>query len=852
MRRVTIRSLFARRLRLLLTLLAVALGVSLIAATYIFTDTINGSFDRIFEETNKGTDVAVTPKEFIEADDGSRRVVVPPSVLATIREDPQVLVAEGSVFDLGTVLGKDGERIGVGGAPNFISSVPVNERFRGATVDEGRLPQTADEAVIDRSTQKKEKFKLGDRLTVQGVAPRKDYELVGFTTVAGVDSFGGATVVGLIPPEALRMLDKKGFDTIQVAGRPGVTPERLADSIRRDLPKTVNVRTGEQQSKADSDDIAGDLGFLRTFLLVFGFVSLFVGAFIIFNSFSITVAQRTREIGLMRALGATRRQVLGSVLGEGLVLGLIGSLLGLALGIALAPGLKALLAAIGVDLPSSGLVIQTRTIVVPVLVGTLVAVLSATGPSLRATRVAPMAALRDAAAPTIGRVSRRLTVAALVLLTAGVALIAGGLFGGGSENSTLTALGSGVFVTFLAVALLSPRLVRPLASVLGRPAQRFAGFPGRLARENAMRQPGRTAATAAALMVGITLVTFASVFAAGARATIETAVRDNLQAELVVQNTDGFSAFSGRVLPAVDRVEGVEGVAGVRFSEARTKGLDTGKVSVTGIDPANFERAYRTTIEKGPENAIRALSAGRTAVVKKGLAEDENLKVGQVLTLRTPTRRTVRVRVGGVVKDEGGLVSDLTVSKALLERDFGERKDAIGLIDVAAGADAGQVQDRIAALLTSRFPEAEVKTGQELIDSQADQVNQLLGLIYALLSLAVLISLFGIVNTLVLSISERTREIGMLRAVGTTQRQVRRMVRWEAVITALIGAVLGCSLGLALSVLFTRPLDGFKLSIPVGSLLVLVFLAALAGVAAAAWPARRAAKLDVLKALAYE
>ncbi len=328
-RRVTIRGLFARRLRLLLTLLAVALGVSLIAATYIFTDTINGSFDRIFEETNKGTDVAVTPKEFIEADDGSRRVVVPPSVLATIREDPQVLVAEGSVFDLGTVLGKDGERIGVGGAPNFISSVPVNERFRGATVDEGRLPQTADEAVIDRSTQKKEKFKLGDRVTVQGVAPRKDYELVGFTTVAGVDSFGGATVVGLIPPEALRMLDKKGFDTIQVAGRPGVTPERLADSIRRDLPPTVNVRTGEQQSKADSDDIAGDLGFLRTFLLVFGFVSLFVGAFIIFNSFSITVAQRTREIGLMRALGATRRQVLGSVLGEGLVLGLIGSLLGL-------------------------------------------------------------------------------------------------------------------------------------------------------------------------------------------------------------------------------------------------------------------------------------------------------------------------------------------------------------------------------------------------------------------------------------------------------------------------------------------------------------------------------------------
>lgn len=852
MRRVTFRGLFARRLRLLLTLTAVALGVSLIAATYVFTDTINQSFDRIFEETNKGTDVAISPKEFIKSDDGSRRVTVPRSVLVKVSQDPRVEVAEGSVFDFGLVLGKDGERVGVGGAPNFIASVAENERFQGSTVDEGRLPLDANEAVIDRSTQKKQKFRIGDLVTVQGDAPRKDYRLVGFTKIAGVDSFGGATVVGLIPVEAVRMLGKEGYDTVQIAAKPGVAPEQLAASLRAELPKTLNVRTGEQEGRAQADDVTSDLGFLRTFLLVFGFVSLFVGAFIIFNSFSITVAQRTRELGLLRALGATRRQVLGSVLGEGILLGLLGSVAGLGLGIALAPGLKALLAAIGIDLPSSSLVIQTRTVVVPVVVGTLVAVLSAVVPALRATRVAPMAALRDAAAPTLARVSRRLTGTALVLLAAGVALTALGLFGGGSTNSTLTALGGGVFVTFLAIALLSPRLVRPLASVLGRPAQRFAGFPGRIARENAMRQPGRTAATAAALMVGVTLVTFASIFAAGAKATIETAINDNLQGELVVQNTDGFSPFSGRILPAVATVGGVDAVAAVRFSKAKVEGLNKDEVSVTGIDPPAFESVYKTKVEKGPAAAIQQLSAGASAVISKGFAEDEKLSVGDTLSLRTPTRRDVRLRVGGVAKDEGGLLADLTVSNSLLERDFGERKDAIGLIGVASGRDTGQVQDEIAALLEQRFPEAEVKTGQELIDSQADQINQLLGLIYALLSLAVLISLFGIVNTLVLSISERTREIGMLRAIGTSRRQVRRIVRWEAVITAMIGGILGCSLGIALAVLFTRPLDGFKLSIPVGALIVLVLLSALAGVVAAIWPARRAARLDVLKALAYE
>ncbi len=853
MRKILVRGLTSRKLRLSLTLLAVALGVSLISATYVFTDTINHSFDKIFEQTNKGTDAAITPKKFIDTtNDGGTAPTVSPAVLRQVRANPDVQLAQGSVFDTATVLGKDGKRIGAGGSPNFISSIAQYPRFEASNVAKGRFPTTADEAAIDKGTADKEGFKIGDRVTVQGAEPRKDYVIVGLTQLAGVDSFGGATIVGLILPEALRMLGKPGYDTISAAARTGVTPEQLVASLRRELPtRTLNIRTGAAEARSQADEINSNLSFLKTFLLIFGFVSLFVGAFIIFNSFSITVAQRTRELGLLRAIGASRRQVLGSVLTEGVLLGVVGSLLGLALGFALAPGIKALFKAVGIDLPSSGLVIEPRTIIVPVLVGTLVATLSSLTPALRATRVSPMSALREAAAPTVGQVSRRLTTIASILLVIGVVLVALGLFAGGSTNATLLKLGAGTVLTFMGVALLSPYLVGPLSSVIGWPVQKVAGFPGRLARENAMRQPGRTAATAAALMIGVALVTFASVFAAGASATIESAVKENLKGAFVVANSDGFSPFSAQVLKGVDGVEGVDKVSALRFSKARVKGV-SGDTSVSGIDPTTLPELYKVKVSKGPQDAIQQLETSGGAVVKSGFADDHHIKVGDTLSLTTPSRQKLELPVTGVVKDDGGLIADVSVPLPLLASKFDERKDAFGIVGVTPGADEPAVQKRIQALFKAKFPETEVKTAQEFIDDQTAQVNQLLGLIYALLSLAVIISLFGIVNTLVLSISERTREIGMLRAVGASRRQVRKIVRWEAVITALIGGILGCVVGLALSVLFIQPLDGFELAIPVGQLIVLIVLAGFAGVLAAVWPARRAAKLDVLEALAYE
>ncbi|HVP02438.1 MAG TPA: FtsX-like permease family protein [Solirubrobacteraceae bacterium] len=849
MAKVAVRGLFARKLRFALTLLAVALGVALIAATYIFTDTINASFDRIFTASAKGTDASITPHQAITTGDSSTQQTIPASVLRAVRADPQVLVASGDVFDAATVLGRNGKRIGNGGAPNFVTSVSAAPRFQASKAKQGRLPRTADEAAIDAATARKQGFKLGDKLAIQGAAPRTDYTLVGFTQIAGVDSFGGATVVNLTLPEAQRMLGKgTSFDSISAAAKPGVTPEALVRGLRAQLPRTVDVRTGKAEAAKQSQDLRKNLGFLRTILLVFAGISLFVGSFIIFNSFSITVQQRIRELGLLRTIGASRRQLLVLVVSEGFLLGIAGSLLGILLGLALAPGLRALFRAVGADLPASGLVVEPRTVYVPLIVGTLVAVFSSLVPAIRATRVSPMASLQVAAAPALGRVSRRTTILAGVLGVAGVALMLRGLFGSGSANSALAALGFGVAATFIAVALLSPWLVRPLASLMGRPVQRLAGFPGRLARENAVRQPARTASTAAALMVGVALVTFASVFAAGARATIENAVRDNFKGAFVVTNADGFSPYSARALGAVRAVPGVGAVSGVRFTTGK---VGRSKVSVTGIEPATFPQLYATTVKKGPRDAVARLVPG-SVLVSKSYADGHHVKLGDTLRVFTPTRATLALRVSAVVEDKGGLLAQLTVPTAVVLRKFDEPKVGFGLVGLAPGAGSVQVHRAIDAVLKARYPQAEAKTAKQFIGDQAAQVNQLLGLIYALLSLAIIVSLFGIVNTLVLSISERTREIGMLRAVGTTRRQVRQIVRWEAVITALIGGLLGCVMGLVLAVLFTRPLENFPLTVPIGTLIVLVVLSGLAGVLAATFPARRAARLDVLEALAYE
>jgi putative ABC transport system permease protein len=853
MTKVAFRGLFARKLRLVLTTLAVVLGTTLIAGTYVFTDSINSAFDTIFQVSNKNTDAAITPHKTIDtSDNGGTQPTLPASVLERVRNSPDVAEAQGSIFDTGTILGKNGKRISSGGAPNFIGSASELVRFRAATYKEGRPPRTADEATIDAATAKKQDWKLGDKVCAVAIAERKCYTLVGTTQIAGLSSFGGAAVLDLVLPEAQRLLGKgTSFDEIQVAAKPGVSSQQLKSELRRTLPASVDVRTGSEQAAKESKDIRDNLGFLKTFLLAFAFIALFVGAFLIFNTFSITVAQRMREFALLRTLGASRRQVWRAVVSEGLLLGLVGGAIGFAVGIGTAALLRQLFIAFGADLPSKGNVIEARTVIVTLLVGVLVSLIASLSPAIRAMRVPPVEALREGAVPITRERGRRMAIFAGVVLAAGVALMCVGLFGDVKPASAaIAAMGGGAALTFLAVALLSPRLVPPLANAIGGPIERLTGITGQLARENSMRQPGRTAVTAAALMIGVALVSFASIFAAGAKATINDAIDANLKSAFVVQNTDGFSPFSPEVLRTVDGVDGVSSVSAVRFSQAKVQGV-SGNKSVSSIDPQTFLGLYDLDMKEGGAAAVRGLGDGQV-IVGNNYADDHDTKIGETLRVTTPNGKRLALRVIGIDNDKGGLLGQLTVSNAVAESQFGELRDAFGLVGLARGANQAAVKAQITKVLEQRYPEAEVLTAQEFKDDIAGQVNQLLGLIYALLALAIIVSLFGIVNTLVLSISERTRELGMLRAIGTSRKQVKRVVRWEAVITALIGAVLGVVMGVVLAVLFTQPLDDFTLSIPVPTLIIVLILAGIAGVGAAVLPARRASRLDVLEALAYE
>jgi putative ABC transport system permease protein len=808
---LVMRGLRQRKLRVSLTVIAIALGVALMAGTYILTDTINNSFGSIFQTANKGHDVVVTPAQRL----GNRvRAQVSPideAMVARVRAVPGVAVAAGSIFTPVTLLDTAGKRLSTGGAPAFAASV-VPKRFESFSPVSGRFPASASEVAIDQFTKQRKGLRLGQQMVVAGRATARRYTIVGIVQFAGAESFGGAAPAVLVPGEAQRVTGQQGrYDQIDVAAESKthpVTPAELRGRIRAVLPSTVEVRTGAQQAAKETSDLEENLSFLRTFLLVFAYVSLFVGAFIIFNTFSITVAQRTREFGLLRTLGASRGQLLRSVIFEGLLLGLGGSLIGLLGGIALAPGLDQLFKSLGADLPNSGTVLQTRTVVVSLLVGTVITLLAAIVPARRATRVPPIAALRE-----------------------------------------------GVELPRRRLLRWRPRVVPALARAVGVLVS-WRGITGRLARENAMRQPGRTMVTAAALMVGLALVTFVAVLADGTKATIDQAVSRSFAGDLIIENSQAGGreqGIPGLVAPAVRRVPGVAAVTAVAFTVGRPAGSSE-NATITAVDPATFERVYRIEWKRGSTAALLGLD-GNGAVVSEGYAKAHGLKIGSMVVLLTPTERHVRLRIAAIAKDRARLLGDLTISLPLARAAFSQREDALDFVSYAPGASNGQVQPAVDRVLAAAFPQAKSRTAAQFKQEQSEQINTLLTLIYVLLALSVIVSLFGIVNTLVLSIYERTRELGMMRAIGTSRKQVRQMIRYESIITALIGGVLGLAIGVVGAVLvttFALSGSGFVQSIPVGTLAILLVVAALAGLLAAQLPARRAARIDLLEALASE
>ena len=857
--RFALKGLAGRKLRTILTSLAIVLGVAMVSGSYVLTDTIDKAFDRIFSTSYAGTDAVVAGKDLGIGTGGDSAAVpsIPASLLPRIRALPDVAAATGIVVEesAAKIINRQGKAIDTGGAPSFgfgIDSSPALDRFNPLTLLEGSWASGSSEVVIDVGTSKDEHFAVGDRIGVASLGPVRRFRVSGIARYGDVESLGGATFAVFDIPTAQALFGRQGkLDAVSVAAKEGVSPEQLVAAITPILPPTAEAKTGVAQAEEEKDNVSEFTSFFRYFLLAFAGIALFVGAFVIFNTLSITVAQRTREFATVRTIGASRRQVLGSVVLEALAIGFLASLVGLFLGLGIAKGLEALFVAFGADLPRAGTVFATRTVVVSLLIGTIITLLAGLAPAIRATRVPPIAAVREGAKLPRSRLAPLAPYLAVLVAALGVLLLVYSLFAGDvSTGQRLLAMALGVLLLFAGIAMISSRLVRPLAALVGWPANRVGGAAGKLAQENSRRNPGRTAATAAALMIGLALVTFISVVAEGMRASNRDAIEEQVVADYVMTSQNGFEPFVASAGDALARAPGAGVVSSVRSEIAGAAGSDK---YVTGVDPATILQVYRFEWKQGSDAVLPRL--GRNgAIVEDGFADDKNLGVGDTFRLVAPTGKAVTLEVKAVYEPPPfyPLLGNVSIPQSTFDSIFERPKNQYSFVDVR-GEPTDQAKRRLEAAV-ARFPDAKVLTREEWIDDQDEELTNFLVFLYILLALSVIVSLFGMVNTLVLSVFERTRELGMLRAVGMTRRQVRRMVRHESVITALIGAALGLPLGIFLAALVTEALSEFELQfkVPVVWLVVFAGIAILAGVAAAVLPARRAARLNVLQALQYE
>jgi putative ABC transport system permease protein len=854
--RFALKSLAGRKFRTVLTSLAIVLGVAMMSGAYVLTDTIDKAFDAIFVDSYAGTDIVVTGKDpgFSFEGESAEAPPIPEDALDLVRAVDGVEVATGSVQDFQTkLLRPDGKPIDTGGAPSFafgIETEPEYDRFNPLNLVDGRWPRGGGEVAVDEGVAGDEALELGDRIGVAALGPAREYTIVGIAKYGDLSSIGGATFAIFDVRTAQKLLDKEGqLDAVQAAAADGTTPEQLTKEITSTLGSDFTVRTGVEEAEEQSSEIATFTTIIRYFLLSFAGIALFVGAFVIFNTLSITVAQRMREFATLRTLGASRRQVLRSVILEALVIGFGASVVGLFSGLGLAIGLNELFKALNLDLPQTEMVFATRTIVVSLLVGTLVTLIAGLFPAIRATRVPPIAAVREGATLPRGRFARFTPyIASLIVAVAVLALGYGTLSDSIGTGDRFILLGIGVLALFIGVAMLSSRLVRPLVRAVGIPARRVGGAAGKLAERNSQRNPGRTAATAAALMIGIALVTFISVLANGLRVSNSDAIERQIQADLIVTSQDGYSEFPAAVGSAVSAVPDVETVSNVRQDIAQIEGDGA---NLTGLDE-QVSQVYSFRWKEGSDKALTQLGADG-ALLPHNVAEDRDLGVGDSITVRSTSGEAKDFVVRGIY--EGSpfypLLGTASVSQAAFDALYERPRNRFTLLNTAESATAQK--PALESALES-FPDTRVQTRAEWVDKEDQEIQQFLLLLYVLLALSVIVSLFGMVNTLALSVFERTRELGMLRAVGMTRRQTRRMIRHESVITALIGAALGLPLGIFLAALVTNALGQYDLrfQLPVGQLIVLVIVAVFAGLLAAITPARRAARLNPLEALQYE
>ena len=856
---LALRNFSARKFRAFSTALAVFFGVAMVAGTLLINESVNRSFDNLFGQINEGIDVTVRDRMVVEDPfDQGPESGFDAAVLNRVSKIDGVEVAEGTIADIRiSILGNDGERIGPpsGGPPHIALAAGEVDDFAALTVVQGEAPDASDEVAIDLDSAENEDFELGDSVTITGAAGASDYSIVGITQFGSGDTSLGASLAQFTLGEAQRLTGKEDrFDEIDIAAAESTSPEALAARVKRALGPQFDVMTGAQTASQDAGEITDDFAFLTTALLVFAGISVFVGGFLIFNTFSITVVQRTREFAMLRTLGASSRQVLAAVLAEAALIGLLASALGIAGGYGFVELVKLMFKAIGFELPVTGLRLTADVVLVPILVGTFATVVAAMMPAVRATRVAPLEALRETGGSTESkeRSSRTRGIVASLLLILAVVLLALGLFVSDDEGQALSQMGGGLVLLFISIAMLGGRFVPPIVSVIGAPIDRFRGVTGRLARENAQREPQRTATTAAALMIGVALVVFVGVLASSLKASLSDAIDSQLAGDLSVLNKDGFSPIPAGVGEGVAEIDGVGVVAPTADVPVRIQ--ETGDEIVTGLEPEAAAQVFNLEWTEGDDETLSGLEPGE-AVAEIGWVESNDLAVGDRVNITGPNGQELGATLVGAVDDQAGLlVESLAITRDSARDDLGARFDSTVLLSYADDADPAATRERVDSFLTERFPDTQTRNQAEIKQDQSDQLDQLVALIYVLLGLSVIVSIFGVVNTLALTILERTRELGMLRAIGTSRSQVRRMVRYESVINALLGTIVGTVIGIGLAVAAVQALEdeGLLLSVPVVLPFVVLVAAILLGVLAAIRPARRASRLDVIESLQYE
>ncbi len=845
MRRVVLRGLLAHKLRLALTALAIVLGVTFISGTLVLTDTLHNTFNTLFGHIYQNVDFEIRGKAAFSDNSAGTNAVrkpIPQSIAATVRRIPGVAFADGTVAGYAQFVAPDGKAISNGGAPTLGLSYDANPQLSALKIASGNAPTSPHDVVMDAGTAQKYDFVVGDHVRVLLAGLPQSFTISGIVTFGTANNLAGATIAAFELPTAQRLFGQVGhYQAIDILTSSGADKSTVEHAIAAALPKGVEVVTGQTVANEQSNDINQALSFFSTALLVFAFISLFVGGFTIFNTFSITVGQRTRELALLRIVGASRRQVFRSVLAEALIVGTVASLIGLGLGVLAAVGIEALFKALGFTLPSGSLIFEGRTVVVGLLVGIGVTLISAISPARRAVRIPPVAALADFRAAGQESSRRRITIG-MVFAVVGVALLVFGL-----TKPAIALVGLGAVALFIGIGMLAPVVARPMASVIGRPLSGMFGISGKLGRENSMRSPRRTAQTASALMVGLALVSTIAVFGASLSKSVTSSVDNAISASYIVTSSaqGGAGGFSSSVSTVATTLPGVSSVSTVYQG---TFEIRQSLANLTAVSTKNLSHTVILRMQSG--RGAAALGSGKL-LIDTNTASTMHLSVGSTVPVKFAQTGSSHLRVGGIFQPNALIGSYLVGGRYFLNHFNNPLPVAVLLQTNAGGHLTTQVVDRG----LRAYPNLKIQTRAGFEKSQQGQVDQLLALVYALLALAVVIALIGIVNTLMLSVFERTHEIGLLRAVGMKRRQVRAMIRSESVILSVFGAIIGIVVGTALGIAFSAALKNQGVTdivIPAASLVVFLVLAALLGLGAASWPARRAGKLDVLTAIATD